>query len=86
LCTDIYRDFWRFFLEIEMEIYGLNGKQWCRVDKQTSKTLTFAFELGVPGVVPPGMMVGSPIVGWVVAPFVTEIGLNDVTDDWKEAR
>lgn len=43
---------------------------------------TFAFELGVPGVtVPPGMMVGSPMVGWVVAPLLTEIGLNDVTDD-----
>jgi hypothetical protein len=54
-----------------------NGDIWLT----NVETLTLAFELGVPGVVPPGMMVGSPIVGWVVAPFVTEIGLNDVTDD-----
>jgi hypothetical protein len=36
--------------------------------------------------VPPGMIIGSPMAGCVVAPLLTEIGLNVVTDDCEKKK
>jgi hypothetical protein len=67
---------------IETKFIGYLSESYYYWLNKISGVQTFAFELGVPGVtVPPGMIIGSPMAGCVVAPLLTEIGLNVVTDD-----